>query len=45
MAYPRISVDGAIVVVTGGARGIGKVDGGVLHRRRSDGLRGRHRRW
>ncbi len=24
MAYPRISVDGAVVVVTGGARGIGK---------------------
>src|SRR5689334_17606328 len=24
MAYPRIDVDGAIVMVTGGARGIGK---------------------
>ncbi len=24
MAYPRISVDGAIVVITGGARGIGR---------------------
>ena len=43
MAYPKIALDGAVVAITGGARGIGKAAADLFADKRRDGLHRRSR--